>query len=143
MESNTFVNFEDLLNAFDWVSASTAMENTARVSRVTGKIYWSSSLMELEEELPDDIDDATIYVAVPHKYDLDLGKQLVFDFTDEYLPQSREIINGFFHKRGAYTKFKDFLERKDLLETWYDYEAQAIEHSLREWCSENGLSLKA
>jgi len=36
-------------------------------SRETGKIYWHSGLSDLDEELPEDIDDAEKYVAIPHK----------------------------------------------------------------------------
>jgi hypothetical protein len=32
--------------------------------------------------------------------------------------------------------------RKGLLESWYEYEAQAVEEALRTWSAENGLQLK-
>ena len=48
----------------------------------------------------------------------------------------------FFHQRGAYGRFKDLLERKGMLEAWYECEAQAAEQALRAWSAENGLQLK-
>lgn len=44
--------------------------------RASGKIYWSSESEALDEELPEDIEDGTCYVAVPDKRDLDLGREL-------------------------------------------------------------------
>jgi hypothetical protein len=57
--------------------------------------------MELEDELPEDIEDGSVYVAVPHKNDLDLGKNLVLKFTDGKLPESYATVAAFFRQRGA------------------------------------------
>lgn len=140
-KSRTRISYDDLLSAFEWVSAAAPSENSAFVSRQTGRLHWASSSHDLEEELPEDIDDASLYVAVPHKYDLDLGKDLVWRFADEVLPESSDTIAAFFDRRGAYARFKDFLERRACLQAWYDYETQATEAALREWCEENGLQL--
>ena len=136
------VSYADLLAAFEWVSSSAQMENSAFVSRKTGTTHWASDLIELEGELPEDIEDGTIYVAVPHKTDLDLGKNLALSFTGERLPDSYAAVAGFFRQRGAYARFKDLLERKGILDTWYEYEAQAVEQALRTWSEENAIQLK-
>jgi hypothetical protein len=142
MESDALVSYADLLEAFEWVSSSAPMENSAFVSRKTGATHWASVLMELEDELPEDIEDGSIYVAVPHKRDLYLGKNLALNFMGEKLPESCDTVATFFRHRGAYGRFKDLLERKGMLETWYEYEAQAVEQALRTWSEENGLQLK-
>jgi hypothetical protein len=46
-----------------------------------------------------------------------------------------------FRRRGAYRRFKDFLERKDLLETWYAYGDEQDAKALGKWCEAEGLSL--
>jgi hypothetical protein len=142
MESDALVSYADLLEAFEWVSSSAPMENSAFVSRKTGATHWASVLMELEDELPEDIEDGSIYVAVPHKRDLYLGKNLALNFMGEKLPESCDTVATFFRHRGAYGRFKDLLERKGMLETWYEYEAQAVEQALRTWSEENGLQLR-
>jgi hypothetical protein len=38
-------------------------------------------------------------------------------------------------------KFKDLLDRKDLLQAWYDFEAAETEKALRAWGEENGLAI--
>jgi hypothetical protein len=142
MSPSAFVSYADLEAALDWVSSGPAMENSAFVSRATGATHWSSEVMELENELPEDIEDGSLYVAVPHRNDLNLGSRLALQFTEEALPGSYSQVAGFFRQRGAYGRFKDFLERKNALAAWYEYEAKAVERALREWCEEHGLQLK-
>jgi uncharacterized protein UPF0158 len=136
------VSFDDLLTAYEWVSSADPLENEAYVSRATGQILWSSSITDVEEELPEDIEDGRVYLAVPHKHDLDLGRELAFRFVEEHLPDSRGVVFEFFRKRGAYSRFKSLLEQRNQLENWYKYEESAVEEGLREWCRENGLQLK-
>ncbi len=142
MTSSAPVKFEDLLAAYEWVSSS-PNDSEAFVSRATGNVHWSSGTMELDDELPEDIEDGSIYVAVPNKHDLNLGKSLALSFAEEQLTDSYQTIANFFRQRGAYRRFKDFLERKGCLEAWYDYEAKATELALREWAAEEGLSITA
>lgn len=142
MTNPTPVTYADLLDAFEWVSASPSMETWAYISRERGSVHLEpTDEDELEEELPEDIEDGSLYIAVPHKNDLDLGRDLPLSFADERLPESYSTVAGFFHKRGAYRRFKDFLEQRDLLQDWYDYEAQAVEKALREWASRNDLQI--
>jgi hypothetical protein len=133
------VKFDDLLAAYEWVSSSSPAENEAFVSRITGNVYWSSSMIDLDEELPNDIEDGSIYATVPHKYDLNLGKNLVLTFAEEQLADSYETVSTIFRQRGAYGKFKDLLERKGHLDAWYKYETDAIELALRKWAAEQRL----
>lgn len=41
----------------------------------------------------------------------------------------------------AHGRFKDFLGEKGLLQTWYDFEANATEVALREWAAQEALSI--
>ena len=133
------LNYEDLLAAYEWVSADPTYENTAFVNRTTGAVYWDSDANEADEELPEDIGDGTKYIAVPHKHDLDLGKSLVFEFIDEYCPGDTEKISAYFRKSGAYGKFKDLLEQRHLFETWYEYERNRVEVALLQWAEDNSI----
>jgi hypothetical protein len=134
------VKFDDLLAAYEWVSSS-PYDNNAFVSRVTGNVHWSSSMADFDEDLPKDIEDGSIYVAVPNKHDLNLGRNLALTFVEEQLADAYQTVANFFHQRGAYGRFKDLLERKGCLEAWYDYEAKATELALREWAIEEGLPI--
>lgn len=134
------VKFDDLLTACEWVSSSPD-DSDAFVSRATGNVHWSSSTIELDDELPEDIEDQSIYVTVPNKHDLNLGKNLALTFAEEQLADSYQTIANLFRRRGAYGRFKDFLEQKGCLDAWYEYEAKATELALREWAAEEGLSI--
>ena len=140
MTQSAPVKFDDLLAAYEWVSSSPD-DSEAFVSRVTGTVHWSSSTIELDDDLPEDIEDASIYVAVPNKYDLNLGKNLALTFAEDQLADSYLTIANIFRQRGAYSRFKDLLERKDCLQAWYDYEAKATELALREWAAEEGITI--
>jgi hypothetical protein len=136
------LKYDDLLAAYDWVSSSPD-DSEAFVSRVTGIVHWSSSTMELDDKLPEDIEDGNVYVVVPNKHDLNLGKDLALAFAEEQFADSYQTVANFFRQRGAYGRFKDFLEQNGYLEAWYDYESKATELALREWATKEGLSISA
>jgi hypothetical protein len=92
------------------------------------------------DELPDDEDDG-MYVQIPHKKQLDLGKPLVFDFASEFLPRQFNEVQQMFNRRGGYARFRDLLERKHLLDQWYAFEASASEKALKEWCADNDIEI--
>ncbi len=76
------VKFSDLEFAFEFVGGDSPSMNEAFISRMTGKIFWNSEFLEMEEEeLPDDLGDPKQYISVPHKNDLDLGRRLVMRFV--------------------------------------------------------------
>lgn len=108
MTANAPVKYSDLLGAFEWVNAGAPGDNSAYISRISGisgRIYWDSDAMELDEKPPEDIDDGARYLEVPHKHRLDLGNNLVFRFTEAYLPDEYAQVKGFFRRTGAYRKF--------------------------------------
>ena len=125
------VKLDDLLTAFEWVSVSGSLENSAYISKETGSIYLHSDDYELEDELPEDLDDPSRYISVPHKNDLDLGKWLAIRYVDEALPSYASTVREIFRKKGAYAKFKNLLDREGRLDKWYSYESKAVEKALR------------
>lgn len=139
MRANVYLS--ELVDAFEWVSAAGPFENTAYLSRQSGRIFWDTDAGDLEEELPEDVEDGTLYVCVPHKHDLDLGQTLVFRFVEANAPDAYDQVRGYFSRRGAYARFKDLLERRGLLQAWYSYEQQACEVALREWAESEGLEV--
>ncbi|MES2940761.1 MAG: hypothetical protein V4864_23990 [Pseudomonadota bacterium] len=133
------VYLSELQEALEWVSANGPFENAAYVSRETGCIYWETDTGDLEEELPEDVEDEALYAAVPHKRELDLGQELVFRFIETHATDAYDQVRGYFSKRGAYGRFKDLLERRGLLEAWHAYDQQACNAALREWAASEGL----
>lgn len=132
------VTYEDLSMAFDFVSSAAPMEHHAYISLDTGKIFWVSEVAAIDdEELPDDLDESDRYLAIPHKNDLDLGRDLALRFVEEELPNAYDRVAAFFGHRGAYRRFKEYLSEAGHLEQWYAFEATQTERALRAWCEEH------
>lgn len=135
------LKLSDLIDALDWASADGSFETAAHVDRRTGKIHWEGGDDDLAEDLPSDVADESLYASVPHKRDLDLGHSLVSDFVESQAPHIRDEVRDCFSRRGAYRRFKDLLDRRGLLQAWYDYEQKAVEDAIRQWAEEEGFEV--
>lgn len=138
---NPSITCSELEDALQWNSAGDFGEQQAWFCRDTGKIHWHTELDDNFEELPEDIDNATRYLALPSKRDLDLGNALALQFAQEQLPDQYDDIYALLHHRHAYARYKVVLEKYEKLDAWYDYEAQAAKSALRRWCMDNDLLL--
>ena len=138
----TPVDTEALLEALEWASAGAYLESAAYVSRETGRIFWVGDGVEEPDDFPEDIEDGSLYLAVPGKQELGLGKPLALRFAQEHLPSEEGEVHAIFSRRGAYGRFKNLLERRGRLEDWYKFEASQVEAALAEWASENGFELR-
>ena len=135
------VKLDDLMLAFHFVSTAGLSDNRACISRRSGEIFWVSDFDDTEEDLPDDIEDSAQYIEVPHKNDLDLGKRLVFKFVNQALPSSIDEVDEIFDRKGAYSRFKNLLERMDRLDDWHRFQDDATVSALRQWCEDEGIEL--
>jgi hypothetical protein len=139
------VSIGDITAAFEFANTGGNMgEFLAFVCKRTGKIYCQTDFPDAEEmndELPDDIEDEEKYVALPDKRELDLGKPLVLDFARQYLPDDLDDVRHFFGKRGAYGKFKALLARRGAIDRWHAFEAKATEQALRDWCALHSIEI--
>jgi hypothetical protein len=134
------IKFSDIEDAFYFVSMGEMYMNSAILCIETGQIFYISDFGD-SDELPEDIDTSDKYIDIPHKNELDLGRPLVLEFAAMYLPDNLEKVNSFFHKKGAYSRFKKFLETKGLLDKWYTFEEDEQNKSLREWCKDNDINI--
>lgn len=135
------VAWNEIEDAYLFVDSGDEYGNEAYVSRETGKVYWRSEEGGELDELPEEI-DPDLYVALPHKRDLDLGTRLVMRFADEVLPDHADEIGDIFSRKGAYRRFEDFLARIHALERWYEFENAETEKALREWREAHGLEVQ-
>jgi hypothetical protein len=135
------VKYDDLSIAFDFVSSAPQTENNAYISLDTGAICYTSEFNPDDQEIPADLETSDRYIAIPHKNDLDLGRNLVLRFVAQELPEHFDRIEGFFRRKGACRRFKDLLESQALLEKWYAFEAESTERAMKDWCAENGIQI--
>ncbi|HTO67746.1 MAG TPA: UPF0158 family protein [Bradyrhizobium sp.] len=137
------VTLSDLLDGFLWADARSGFEFRAYICRQTGKIYYHTDYDsgEIEEPLPDDIDDTEKYLPIPDKRGLDLGKPLVLAFVREQLPDDYDEVRDIFSRRRAYQKFKSLLSRRGAIDRWHAFENEATEQALRDWCALHGIEI--
>jgi hypothetical protein len=142
---NPRVKFDDVLDAFEFTSMVDPYENRAFIRIETGTVHCTRDL-EIE---PGEIDEEELeasggLIYLPGKHDLDLGSRLVSAFADQMLSDAdADRVRDIFRRKGAYRRFKDFLETRGMLEQWYAFEGKATEQALRKWCEENGIELTA
>jgi hypothetical protein len=135
------IAWDEILTAFEFVSVGDS-DNSAFLCRKTGEMFWHSDSSDELDELPEDIDDAEKYLALPDPRDLDLGRPLVMRFAAEEFANHYDEVAAIFSHSGAYRRFKDLLTREAALNKWCAFEAAAKETALREWCAENGVEVE-
>ena len=140
-ESIMTIKFSDIEDAFFFVSMDQQYLHNAFLCKETGQLFYTSEMGD-SDELPDDIDTSDKYIDIPHKIDLDLGKDLVIEFISKYLPEELDNVYTIFRRKGAYSRYKDLLEKKGVLEDWFNYENKRQEEALKNWCQENNIELK-
>jgi len=134
------ISFSAVEEGFCFVNFAEMGLHTGVIHRPTGKVYLFSEIGDMDEIGEADLDwDECI--ELPHKNELDLGRDLVFEFVDQHLPGDEAEVDRIFRRRGAYGRYKDRLEAKGKLEQWYDFENQREERALRKWCAENEIVL--
>ena len=135
------MKYADLEFEFNSVSSGDPYDHTVYISRSTGQTYFRSDMADVDE-LPDDVEENDDYVEIPHKHDLDLGKNLVWEFVDLQIPGLKNKVQGIFSRRGAYSRYKAFLADLDLLDAWHRFEDERRKEALLTWCKDAGISIE-
>lgn len=130
----------DLEFALAFASADGGESSTVLVDKASGEIYCQSEYTD--EEIPEEAWDSDDVVRMPPKKELDLGSRLVFRFVEEVFPDGCDRVREIFSRRGAYARYKDWLECNGLLDQWYDYSNTAEKEAIREWCADEGIELE-
>lgn len=134
------IKFSDIELAFDFVNSAPMTANVAVICKETGEILYKSDYSD-EDEIPEEVYDREDCIEIPHKNDLDLGRNLVFEFVEQYLPGDFERVRQIFRRRGAYARYKDLIADRVFLEKWYDFEIARQTKTLKEWCEKNKITL--
>ena len=108
------MKYDDIENAFYFISTSPPYEHSVLLCKESGEMYYISEMGD-SDELPEDVDDPERYISIPHKNDLDMGNRLVMDFVTEFSPEDYQKVNDIFRRKGAYSRYKELLETRGLL----------------------------
>jgi hypothetical protein len=134
------IKYDEIENAFFFVNIEQQDMNNAYLCKETGQIFYTSEMGD-SDELPEDIDGPK-YISIPHKNDLNLGKNLVIEFASEFLPEELDRVYSIFRRPGAYSRYKELLYQNDLLDKWYEFENERQKAALKEWCAENNIKIE-
>ena len=134
------MKYSDIEDAFNYISSCQQYEHTTILDKSTGQIHYRSEMAGIDE-IPEELWGSDNAIEIPHKNDLNLGNQLVFDFVNSVTPEDYERVRDIFNRRGAYSRYKDFLDSKGLLQKWYDFEKITMEKAIRQWCREHKIEL--
>ena len=93
--------FSEIESAFMYVASAMYGMNSAVLRKDTGKILYRSDMAGIDEIEDEDDLDWDLCIEIPHKNDLGLGRNLVFEFVEEYLPDDYERIRQMFRRSGA------------------------------------------
>lgn len=139
MVNKVKVDMEELIMALE-IAGSDLMIDDAYVDRLTGKVYIPADdpdLSEVTEEMAESED----YVAVPTKFELDLGSRVARAFAWQEMPEDADTVSDMFSRKGGFARFKNWLAQRGKLHAWYAFEAEAKEQALRDWWEANGFTL--
>ncbi|MCI5144027.1 MAG: hypothetical protein D3923_00535 [Candidatus Electrothrix sp. AR3] len=134
------MKLSDIEDGIMFVSSGMYGENSAMLCKSTGEICWSSDSSDIHD-IPEEAYESDDWIDIPHCNDLDLGRDLVFRFVAQHLPSEEERIRNIFGRRGAYSQYKDFLEKKGRLQDWYDYENEHTLKAIKEWCQDKEIEI--
>ncbi len=135
-------DFSEIELAFDSVSSQMQSMCTAYLCRKSGRIFYLDDATGVYDKLPDDFEISDEYIEIPHKNELDLGRDLAYDFTGAHAPQLIAEVREAFSRKGAYQRFKTLLARNGLLDDWFKYEQAETEAALKQWCKDNSIELQ-
>ena len=132
------MDFSDLEDAFLFVGGAAPCEHTAMICERTGQVCLRSDLGEIDE-IPEDAYDSDSWREIPHWNDLGLGRDLVFSFVAQRLPADLDRVRSIFRRRGAYSRYKDLLAEREIIEEWYEFENAHQKEAILEWCRVEGI----
>ena len=87
----TTIKLADVVDAVDFLSWDGGFSgHYAFIRKSDGRLFFDADHGDFEP-LPDDIEDGSLYIAIPDKREFDLGRELVFQFVEEFLPNEAEL----------------------------------------------------
>lgn len=138
MAKKVKVDMEALIMALE-IASSGLMIDDAYVDRRTGKVYIPADDPDLSE-VTEDMAESEDYVAVPTKFELDLGSRVARAFAWQEMPEDADTVSDMFSRKGGFARFKHWLAQRGKLHAWYAFQAEAEEQALRDWCEANGFT---
>ena len=107
-----------------------------------GIVYVPNSMFADTEEIDAAYDPMKegSWIAFPDASELRLGHRMALRFAREFLSEEQcERVVAIFSRRGAFRRFKDFLDECGKLQDWYAYEELTVLEALKQWLKDNDI----
>jgi hypothetical protein len=107
----------DIELAIEFVSHHSGVisDSYAMICKRTGQIHLSTDDGEFDE-IPEKAYESDDWIEIPDRNQLDLGRELVFEFVARELPSEFDRVKQIFTRRGAYARYKDLLDERGMLQ---------------------------
>jgi hypothetical protein len=105
------ITFSEIQDAFLFVSSAENGMHSAILCKDSGRIYYRSESVDLDE-IEEKVDCNT-FIEIPHKNDLDLGRELVFEFVELHLSEEMTYVQRIFYGRGLMEGSRIFWNKRE------------------------------
>lgn len=138
----TPASIDELEFSMEMVSGDAGFDMQIYISKKTGALVQDAEAFTGEPCPVEDIEYDPDYVLIPGKFELDLGQNLVWQFVRQTIPDLERDVRHIFSRRGAYRRYKKFLESRGLLEAWHAFENNCTRQALLEWCRDHQIPIR-
>lgn len=79
------------------------------------------------------------YISLPSKFDFneyDIMESFIIELPNQ---KQKEVLLTAIKGKGAFSKFRQGIERFNLLNKWYKYKDNALTEFTKNWCRENNI----
>lgn len=82
------------------------------------------------------------YLSLPEKYDFNEYRIIEKFIARVNVTKQSEMLSQSIHGKGAFRRFKNVLERLELVDEWYKYRGQKLREFVEFWCRENKIDFE-
>ena len=108
-------------------------------SGITEHPEWYKEAIERAKEY---LKTESDYISLPSKYEFNDYRVMQEFINSIPIEKQREELYHLIKGKGAFSRFRQGLERFLLLEQWYEYKDKALNEFAEYWCQENGIEIE-
>lgn len=90
----------------------------------------------------DYVENQDDYLPLPEQYDFNEYRIMEKFIARVVVPKQSEVLSESIHGKGAFRRFKNALERLELLEEWYKFRGQKLREFVEFWCVANNIDFE-
>ena len=150
------VKIDDIIDAVEFDSDMTESYLNTKMEQVCTYTYEELQAAEENEDLSDSaewyveavsrakqyLENQDDYLPLPEKYDFNEYRIIEKFISNVAVPKQSEILSQAIQGKGAFRRFKDMLEKLELVDQWYKFREQKLREFVELWCKENKIDFE-